>query len=240
MKRIGVFLTVLFAGFAVYSAIFSATVRYRLTLEAEVDGELKTGSGVIEITYSKNNDPISTAGFTTGIRGEAVVLDLGPRGTLFALLTGDKDSRSGPEYILFRAFGFPDGASASANTSGLSKIRNLYGKVDLPLTSLPLLVRFRDLEDPKTVERVDPLDLEKSFGGGAKLVRAAIEIVPGGKWPVSYYGFTGEPITRGLSSKLKWLPEYYGRQFDGERTETISSPLRFANSLASGVFKTGR
>jgi hypothetical protein len=25
-------------------------VRYRLTLEAEVDGELKTGSGVIEIT----------------------------------------------------------------------------------------------------------------------------------------------------------------------------------------------
>ena len=67
MKRIGVFLTVLFAGFAVYSAIFSATVRYRLTLEAEVDGELKTGSGVIEITYSKNNDPISTAGFTTSM-----------------------------------------------------------------------------------------------------------------------------------------------------------------------------
>src|SRR6476660_7258801 len=103
MKRFGIFFAIAFAGVAVYFAVFSATVRYRLTLEAEVDGKLKTGSSVIEVTYNKNNDPISTAEFSIDIRGEAVVLDLGSRRTLFALLRGDTDSRSGPDYIVLRA-----------------------------------------------------------------------------------------------------------------------------------------
>ena len=63
---------------------------------------------------------------------------------------------------------------------GLSEISRLTGKVDLPLTSLPLLVRFRDLNDPMSVERVDPLDIAKSFGAGTKLVSATLEIVPTG------------------------------------------------------------
>lgn len=240
MRRVGFFLAVLLAVFAVYTSVFSATVRYRLTLETEVDGEPKTGSGVIEVSYSKNNDPISSAEFSIDVRGEAVVLDLGPRGVLLALLKGDSDSRSGPEYIVLRAFNFPGGALPSPVANGLSQVKRLSGKVDLPLTSLPLLVRFRDLDDPKSVEKVDPLDIGKSFGVGAKLVGATLEIVPMGIWPFSWFGITGEPITRGLSSKLKWLPEYYDRHLDGERTETISSQLRLANSLASGAFKTGR
>jgi hypothetical protein len=75
----------------------------------------------------------------------------------------------------------------------------------LPLTSLPLLVRFRDLDDPKTVERVDPLDLGKSFGTGVKLQRATLEIVPAGTWPLNDYGITGEQITTGISERLKWI-----------------------------------
>lgn len=240
MKWLGILVAVVVVALVAYHAVFSATVRYRLTLEAEVDGEPKTGSGVIEVTYGKNNDPISSAAFTIDVRGEAVAFDLGPRTTLFALLRGDSDPRSGPEYIVLRAFNFPGGALPSPVTNGLSQVKRLSGKVDLPLTSLPLLVRFRDLDDPKSVEKVDPLDIGKSFGAGAKLVGATLEIVPTGIWPLSWYGITGEPITRGLSSKLKWLPEYYDRHLDGERTETISSQLRLANSLASGDFQTRR
>lgn len=130
------------AAYAVYSAAFSATVRYRLTLQAEVDGEPKSGSGVIEVTYSKNNDPISQAQFSIDVRGEAVILDLGPRGTLFALLKADTDSRSGPEFMVLRAFNFPGGALPSPVASGLQQVRHLSGKRELALTSLPLLVRF--------------------------------------------------------------------------------------------------
>ena len=193
------------AGIAVYTAAFSATVRYRLTIEAEVNGERKTGSGVIEVTYSKNNDPISQSEFSIDVRGEAVVIDLGPRGILFALLKGDTDSRSGPEYIVLRAFNFPGGALPLPVREGLLKVKRLSGTIDLPLTSFPLLVRFRDLNDPKTVERVDPLDIGKSFGAGARLVRATLEIVPAGIWPFSRYGFTGESITRGIEEGWRGL-----------------------------------
>jgi hypothetical protein len=199
MKWLGIAVALVFLGFVGYVAMFSATVRYRLTLEADVDGEPKTGSGVIEVTYRKNNDPISSAAFSIDVRGEAVVLDLGSRGTLFALLKGDSDTRSGPDYIVLRAFNFPAGALPSPVTNGLSQVKRLSGKVDLPLTILPLLVRFRDLDDPKSVEKVDPLDIGKSFGAGAKLVGATLEIVPTGIWPFNFVGITGEPVTRGLS-----------------------------------------
>lgn len=193
------------AAYAVYSAVFSATVRYQLTLRAEVDGEPKTGSGVIEVTYSKNNDPISQAEFSIDVRGEAVVLDLGPRGTLFALLRAGTDSRSGPEYIVLKAFNLPGGALPSPVTSGLQQVRHLSGKRELPLKSLPLLVRFLDVNNPKTLERVDPLHLQKSFGSGVELKRATLEIVPSGIWPFNSLGVTGEPITMGVNRRLKWL-----------------------------------
>jgi hypothetical protein len=208
MKRsalfIGIAIGVAMAAYAVYGAVFSATVRYRLTLQAEVDGEPKFGSGVVEVTYSKNNDPISQAGFSIDVRGEAVVLDLGPRGTLFALLRADTDSRSGPEYIVLKAFNLPGGALPSPVTSGLQQVRHLSGKRELSLTSLPLLVRFRDLSDQRSVERVDPLALETDFGAGVKLVHAELEIVPAGIWPLNSIGVTGEPITWGIDKKLPW------------------------------------
>ena len=36
------------------SAYPSVTIRYRLTLEADVDGKTATGLGVIEVAYRKN------------------------------------------------------------------------------------------------------------------------------------------------------------------------------------------
>jgi hypothetical protein len=234
VKRLGIFLAIAFAGIAVYVAAFSATVRYRLTLEAEVDGKLKTGSSVIEVNYSKNNDPISNAEFSIDIRGEAVVLDLGQRGTLFALLKGDIDSRSGPDYIVLRAFDFSGGALPRPIAKGLSDVRKLSGKVELPLTSLPLLVRFRDMDDPMTVERIDPLDLEKSFGPDVRLTRASLEIVPAGIWPLSWIGITGEPITNDIEERLRWLAGTKGGYLDGGFTSR-NAPL----GLHGGDFKTG-
>jgi hypothetical protein len=152
------------------------------------------------------------------------------RWSLFALLKGDSDARSGPEYIVLRAFNFPGGALPSPVTSGLSKIKKLSGKVDLPLTSLPLLVRFRDPDNPMTVERVDPLDI----GAGAKLVRATLEIVPAGIWPLSWYGITGEPITTGIEQRLSWLPRLKGGYLDGGFTSG-GAPL----GLFGGNFKNG-
>jgi hypothetical protein len=55
-----------------------------------------------------------------------------------------------------------------------------------------MLVRFRDLHDPASVERVDPSDLAASFGAGVKLERMSIEI-------------TDAPVTKGIEAVLPWL-----------------------------------
>lgn len=226
---IGVLIVVALAAVVRYDIAYpGVTVRYRLTLEAQVDGELKTASGVREVTYTKQPQLASQHELSIGYRGEAIALDLGARGTLFALLKEGADGRSGPEWIVLRAFDFSGGSLPTPVEEGVKQVSRLSGKRELPLESLPRLVRFRDINDPKTVEGVHPFNIAERFGAGTKLVRATLEIVP-----------PGEPITTGIDQKLKWLPGYYDRMLDGERFETISSPLRLANSLSSGAFKAG-
>src|ERR1700712_5830669 len=98
------------------------------------------------------------------VSGEAVVLDLGDNGALFALLRAGDDIRSAPETIILRAFDFPGGIFQGPPNEVLRDFERLSGKRELPLTSLPMLVRFRDPDDPKTVEQVDPLNIARHFG----------------------------------------------------------------------------
>ena len=142
MKWLGIIAAVIAAAVVLYLIAFpSLTLRYRLTLEAEVDGEPKTGSSVVEVTYSKQINIRSD--LSIGYRGEAVVLDLGSRGTLFALLKAGGDSRSIPETIVFRAFDFPGGIFQSGTVEdGLNRIRQLSGKRELPLRVCPCWSAF--------------------------------------------------------------------------------------------------
>jgi hypothetical protein len=216
------------------------TIRYRLTLNAEVDGVPKMGSGVIEVSYGKNPQILgASAELKINVHGEAVALDLGSRGTLFALLKAGEDSRSSAEWIVLRAFDLPGGSFPRPVEKGVNEVRQLSGKVDLPMKSLPLLVRFRDINDPMTIDKVNPLDLQASFGAGVKLTGVSVEIVSAGVWPFSWYGITGERITSEASTKLKWLTDYLDRQFDGRRFESASSQNRFQNSLNAGALKAG-
>ena len=63
---------------------------------------------------------------------------------------------------------------------------------ELPFEDLPLLVRFRDLTDPTSIESVDPFELARSYGAGVTLKRATVEI-------------TDDPITTGITKNLPWL-----------------------------------
>lgn len=54
VKWIAIILAAAIGAVVLYRIAYpSVTLRYRLTLEAEVEGQPKTGSGVIEVTYSK-------------------------------------------------------------------------------------------------------------------------------------------------------------------------------------------
>ena len=203
---------------------FNRTIRYRLTLDVETPEGLRTGSSVVEITMEYNDGALKglTPAVRPIIRGEAVAVDLGSRGQLFCLLTGDgtrKASASTPYHLVSLAL--ESDPRTIWETSFYDRLNRQKPKGDVSLDRLPMLVRFGDLADPKSVARVDPNDLAASFGPSVKLLRATIEI-------------TDDPVTTGIEQRLGWLAALKGGYLDGGFTSR-NAPL----GLYGGNFKTG-
>ena len=190
--------------------------RYRLTVEVETPEGLKTGSSVIEVNTSvagRNSIPVPGT-VSHRVRGEAVTVDLGARGVLFALLRSD-DNFDWAKNVVYRV------------ASKVPRVRDAEGRLDsdgdfeaqfaamlehrepieLPRTfpnrghlkdqpARPMLVRLADIADPSTVQRVDPDDLAAGFGPGVKLRRITVQL-------------TDDLVTTGIEQRLTWLPDVY-------------------------------
>ena len=210
-------------------------VHYRWALDIETPDGQKSGSGVIELHY---HDQSGLGSFDSAIpwsvraRGEAVVVDLDARGVLFVLLKGDpmrSVSISAPRFVvptLFETWFVPDFHEGEKGAEQLDRIVRAKPKIDVLPDRLPMLVRFGDIADPKSVARVDPNNLAASFGPGVKLVRATIEI-------------TDDTVTTGIEKKLGWLP-----QVGKERGTLIPNPPRLLKDasveqrITPGAFTT--
>ncbi|MBR1172833.1 hypothetical protein JQ617_02600 [Bradyrhizobium sp. KB893862 SZCCT0404] len=196
---------------------FSETIRYRLTFNVDVDGSLVSGSGVIQVKQSDMRALFGSMGGTgSEVNGEAVIVNLGPRGTLFALLRGQSvgfRTLGGPAWLLFHAFADVHKREAEP----LPKVQLLKEQRPrrvLRVDEIPMLVHFRDLDDPKSVEQVEPANLAAAFGPGVALREAVIEV-------------TDDPVTVGIENKLPWLKKLNG-QLDGDRLHhgaTLSNDL---------------
>jgi hypothetical protein len=187
------------------------TLRYRLTFEVETPEGLKTGSGVNMAGYSAEPQMFGAKPFHWGVwKGEAVAVDLGSRGTFFALLIGRNETTGAPETgrnqaeMVGRAL-VPDAWTGNQSGGTIGKLFFASGTANVPVKLMPFLVRFRDEKDPKTVEAVDPANLSASFGAGVTLKRVWVEAVSGGVFPFNLIGITGEPVTRGIEKRLGWL-----------------------------------
>lgn len=170
-------------------------VRYRLTIEIEDSGVIRTGSVVQEEHCTFNDGLLKGLGSAVdcGAKGEALVVDLGEKGLLFAVLKRDEANPASLE-----PFGLLVDArrdildKIGLTSSAMARIAKASGSTEIGLNKLPLLVRFRDLNDPKTVERIDPRDLATSFGLEVGLKRATIEVIH-------------DPLTTGIEKRLSWL-----------------------------------
>ncbi len=212
-------------GWMAWNAAFPRVeIRYRMTLEADVDGRPVRGSGVIQVSYAVQPKIFPEApSVLSGVRGEAVVLDLGARGMAFLLLRPDRDWRYRPESVLLNVFGngTVDGPDDAPSLTWLRKLR---GKAEVPLAKLPLMVRFRDIVDPKTVERVEPTNLAATFGPGVRLLRATVEI-------------TDEPVTWAIDRTLPWLTHLDDHSLGGTRLQPVKI---FADQLGASDFQWGK
>lgn len=152
MKRLAIVAAIVVAGIVAYRAAYlSATVRYRLTLEAQVNGELVTGSSVSEVTYARKLRLFgASADIVAEVRGEAASIALDKNGLLVALFRGES-ARTEPAHVIPMMFGLTNGGAEPADIPRLSA---LSGKRDVPAELLPPLIHFRDANDPASVEIV--------------------------------------------------------------------------------------
>ena len=151
----------------------------KVIVEVETPDGPVTGSSVQQVQFFKANFKVPQGRDNSfNATGEAVVVDLGSAGKLFALLQNDIiDDAAG----LFAPFAFHGhGGEPGAK---VVKSQPVGARAELPEWFYPTLVTLANLNDPASIERVDPGNLHAVFGEGVWLKAITVEI-------------TDEPLTQ--------------------------------------------
>lgn len=191
--------------------------RARMTVVAETSTGPRSGSSVIQINAAKNVRLLSEVHQGgAAVRGEAVILEM-PDGPVFILLSDRARNTNGLIDLavqITKAFD-PTVNSLDAG-SFLATVREIESAATirtaiLPRADWPVMVRFRNINDPSTVEFVEPEEI-----GVKRIVLAS----------------TRDTLTRRIDARLKWLP--------GTRRGRITEPSSMApaSGLYSKFFNT--
>lgn len=196
----------------------------KLKVEVETPEGIKTGYSVIEVKWNK-------AGKGYSVRGEAVAVDLPKGQTLFVLLRSGsnvdwaawlhqivklENSPADQEHYYSRI-------AANRQVWTIPRTKEYFGNKEQQ-GNYPYFVRFRDINDPKSVDQVDPDDLMKTFGPGVKLKSFTLQM-------------TDDPVTEGIDKRLEWLESIRGKNLDNSNLYYINAPLNA--KLNSGDFRRG-
>lgn len=205
------------------------TWRYKITVEVDTPEGIRSGSAVREVSVLRQPQISPHVHTSVNVRGEAVVIDLGAKGKLFALIDWDS------YYEVFKAFPLEGGGETTVE--GLKYYSSLEPgkKAILPRAEWPRIVAFEDLNDPFTVKLVlgkklnietqQPIivnNFEEIFGQDVNLKNVIIET-------------TDEPITFGVEGILPWLVKIRGGYLHGEATSR-GAPI----GLYGGNFERGK
>jgi hypothetical protein len=172
--------------------------KYRLTVEVETPEGRRSASGVMAV----HPDRSYTRRGQTRTLGDAVFVDLGQGKNLVALLAhvDGKLVLDDVNYVALRAYN-----AAAGKRVPFSEMSRLSGIVPVKGELVPVLVSFADPAAPGSARVVPPDDAETALGKGYRLNVISAEVVPNGYWPLDFGGVLGEPVTRGIQSKLPWL-----------------------------------
>jgi hypothetical protein len=187
-----------------------ATQNFRLSIVIDDNGREVVGSTVYQVSAARFSRGL-------GVVKERAIADLGGKGLLFMAATDGWGSYAELHFALSfcihsqisgnhdntrydaikKITALPEGSFYDISTPFPERMReclpSLYdGMEEIRKNSLPLLLRFRDFSDPTTVEAVDPLNMEATYGPGVKLVRIRLET-------------TSAPVSRSMEPAPEWL-----------------------------------
>lgn len=159
----------------------------KLTVTVDTPTGVKSSSSVMKMRLSNQRstfNPPEARGVSFSLSGEAVVLELAPGRYLFALLKGvpSLGEQLYPKMDVIEAAKRLKNDKADGST-----------QVMLTPNHYPLLVTFSNINDPASIKRVDPANLEGTFGSGYRLNEITLTL-------------TNEPVMKGqLEATLTWL-----------------------------------
>ncbi|MCP4096561.1 MAG: hypothetical protein GY748_10005 [Planctomycetaceae bacterium] len=200
----------------------TATVRFKTIIALKVDGNTREFSSVMQVKYTRITKSLMGAGGGATLWGEAVVIDLGRRGKAYMLVsTRSHNGNFSSSYhtAISQSFGI-NKSLGSLKQKDIEAYRNLTGRVPMinndlynnrPKTKYPMIVAFKDENDPASLFVVDLKDMSPAFGRGVKFENVYLEI-------------TDEEITTGEVFKhLPWLKKKYKAGFETEPARTQTS-----------------
>jgi hypothetical protein len=214
----------------------SESMRYRIAVTVDTPEGPRSGSSVVESTIRAVPRLAEHGGVNYDLRGEAVAIPLPDGEMLFALLRHENSSASDYQSRLLRTAACDEGKPSMRPAPDLCKggqwedfriwAKEHQLSAELSRSSYPILVTFRDINDPTTVEEVDPADLAATFGPGYSLRRITVEI-------------TDEPVTSGIWKRFPWWDDYMDRHFDGSPSSSKDMTTdSLAAHLSSRSFST--
>jgi hypothetical protein len=190
-------------------------IRYKISAVVETPQGLRSGYSVLEYRGSMSGSMFgSQGGSGFNVRGEAVAVEVAPGQVMFVTLRTPTD-QDFPANVLNKFLDPRDqGPSPSDRAAQMEQTRQMYDRIRANRNIYPLwrprdqradggpwrgvyFVRFRNINDPRTVEQLDPDDLAKTFGPGFRLKSLTVQI-------------TDEPVTIGIENRLSWLPTHRG------------------------------
>lgn len=197
-------------------------LRYRITIEVDTPLGLRTGTSVLESVYNNGNAFENSARAWT--RGQAPYVDLGNGRYLFSTLS-DPFEKSAMFQILLKVLRHPetkpplsDPDRSAVDQANTTKPFGIVRRQDYPL-----LITFRNVEIPETVEEVDPADLSTIFGQGHAVKSITIQVLD-----------RNEHLTKGFEDRFPEIAKF-DRPFREKPQHALRSSDR-VGQLQNGYF----
>ncbi len=157
-------------------------VRYRLTVNAQIDGQTRTESGVVEMHVKLQPQwLLDIPPWVFDLEGEYPAIDIGNGQTLVTLMARRDHRAPDATSIVFRAFGVPYLADRASDLS------NLHGERQLASRDWPDFVVVKDANNPPSISSLDQSEVPK-----IRIESVALAI-------------TADPPTCDLSQRLLWV-----------------------------------
>ena len=195
--------------------------RFRTIVRLIVDGVPREFSNVMELKIARVTHSLIGTGGASRLWGEALRIDLGPRGNIYVLpLRRQADGQISYEFFDWavpKAFGITSGLG-SLSDHDYEDLRSLRGRKSLSIKSLPTFVAFTNENDAASLYQLDPWDIERRFPG-IHFVSVDVEI-------------TDAPVTEELGKHLPWLVHLsehtaFPRDPPGHMRSMSNSPIAY-------------